>query len=51
MASSAPEITAVSNPKRKPPIATTIDQRITFFLFIWFTIEALKVDTSIINHF
>src|SRR6185369_9025005 len=29
---SAPEITAVSNPKRKPPNAITSDHRKTFFL-------------------
>jgi hypothetical protein len=39
---SAPEITAVSNPKRKPPNAITSDHRKTFFLFIWQLVSTPK---------
>jgi hypothetical protein len=45
MSCSAPEITAVSNPKRKPPRATVTDQNMIRGLFIT-SMFKVKVDAN-----
>jgi hypothetical protein len=42
---SAPDITAVSNPNRKPPRATTMDQARTecFFIRVYLLVEDCKL--------
>ena len=51
IACSAPEITAVSNPNRNPPKATTRLQRNTFLFFIWLAIFTQSMEAPLSTSF